>query len=133
MSTKSKMSIKMFRALLQPLCVSPFMSHHEQKWLQQCPEHFKPIFYRRNVDDTFVLFYDKSHAAQFLQCLNNQHNNINFTMECEMDDQLPFLDSCITRANIFFLFLTFTANPTFSGLGLSFFSFFTSFYLFVSK
>ena len=70
-----------------------FMSHIEQKRLQQCPKHFKLIFYSRYVDDTFVLFSDKFHAAQFLQYLNNQHNNINFTMECEMDDQLPFLDS----------------------------------------
>ena len=87
--------------------------------MQQYPEHFKPIFYRRYVDDTFVLFSDKPHAAQFLQYLNNQHINFNFTMECEMDDQLPFLDYCITRVNNCFISDIYR-KPTFSGLGLFF-------------
>ena len=65
---------------LAPTLTNIFMSYHEQKWLQQCPELFKPVFYRRYVDDTFVLFSDKSQAALFLQYLNNQHNNINFTL-----------------------------------------------------
>ena len=113
---------------LAPTLANIFMSHHEQKWLQQWPEHFKPIFYRRYVDDTLVLFSDKSRDAQFLQYLNNQHNNINFTMECEMDDQLPFLDSCITRVNNC-LISDIYRKLTFSDLGLSF----LVLYLFVSK
>ena len=107
---------------LAPTLANIFMSHHEQKWLQQCPELFKPVFYRRYVDDTFVLFSDKSHAALFLQYLNNQHNSINFTMDCESDNQLAFLDSCITRVNNCFISDIYR-KPTFSGLGLSYFSF----------
>ena len=30
-----------------------FMCHFENIWLENCPAHFKPIAYRRFVDDTF--------------------------------------------------------------------------------
>lgn len=56
------------------------------------PSHFKPILYRRYVDDTFVVFKEKSHADQFRENVSNQHNKISFTMETETDDKLPFLD-----------------------------------------
>ena len=51
-----------------PVFADIFMSHHKEQinWLSNCPSNFKPVFYRRYVDDTFVLFTDKSHAAQFL-------------------------------------------------------------------
>ena len=58
-----------------------FMSYHKEKWISNCPSNFKPVFYSRYVDDTFVLFTDKSHAAQFLNYINRQYDNINFTME----------------------------------------------------
>ena len=34
-----------------------FLSYHEEKWLDNCPLEFKPIMYRRYVDDTFLLFF----------------------------------------------------------------------------
>ena len=33
-----------------------FLSFYETKWLEQCPNEFKPVFYRRYVDGIFVLF-----------------------------------------------------------------------------
>ena len=33
-----------------------FLSHHEKTWLENCPTDFKPHFYRRYVDDSFILF-----------------------------------------------------------------------------
>ena len=33
-----------------------FMCSFENKWLKHCPHSLKPIFYRRYVDDIFVLF-----------------------------------------------------------------------------
>ena len=41
---------------LGPTLANLFMSFHEKMWLDSCPPHFKPIYYRRYVDDTFVLF-----------------------------------------------------------------------------
>ena len=68
------------------------MFHYEEQWLSNCPSNFKPVFYRRYVDDTFVLLTDKSHAAQFSNYINRQQDNINFTMETESNNSLSFLD-----------------------------------------
>ena len=33
-----------------------FLVHHEQIWLNDCPDEFKSVYYKRYVDDIFVLF-----------------------------------------------------------------------------
>ena len=60
-----------------PVFANIFLAFHEEHWLTNYPAHFKPVFYRRHVDDRFVLFSDKSHAPLFLNYLNQHHNNIN--------------------------------------------------------
>ena len=42
---------------LGPSFANIFMSYCEQQWLDDCPVDFKPAFYRRYVDDTFLLFH----------------------------------------------------------------------------
>ena len=69
-----------------------FMSFHEQKWLNSCPSSFKPLLYRRHVDDCFLLFRSLDHIPLFLDYLNRQHATITFTAEIERDGKLPFLD-----------------------------------------
>ena len=46
---------------LGPSLVNAFVSFHEQIWLNQCPDDFKPLYYRRYVDDTFALFHSPGH------------------------------------------------------------------------
>ena len=46
---------------LGPTLANPFLCHYEKKWLDNCLFHFKPIVYRRYVDDIFVLFSSKEH------------------------------------------------------------------------
>ena len=41
---------------LGPILANIFLSYHEEKWLNKCPLEFKPSFYRRCVNDIFVLF-----------------------------------------------------------------------------
>ena len=53
-----------------------FMCHFENLWLGNCLAHFKPIVYRRLVDDTFLLFRTKVHVEKFKNHLNKQHKNI---------------------------------------------------------
>ena len=77
---------------LGPHLANIFMSHMEKKWLQNCPIDFKPVLYRRYVDDTFLLFNSRDHVQLFLTYLNSQHPNINFTFDNEQDGILPFLD-----------------------------------------
>ena len=67
-----------------------------EKWLQNCPLYFKLVFYRRYVDDNFVLFRHFDHVQVFLNYLISQHSNSKFTNEKEVNNILPFLDVKIT-------------------------------------
>ena len=82
---------------LGPTLANVFMCHFENIWLENCPAHFKPIVYRRFVDDTFLLFRTKDHVEKFKNYLNKQHKNIKFTSEIEENGSLLFLDITITR------------------------------------
>ena len=44
---------------LSPTLANAFF--HEQIWLNECPDEFKPVYYRRYVDDIFVLFRSPDH------------------------------------------------------------------------
>ena len=39
-----------------PSLANAFLAHYEQVWLDDCPVEFKPVYYKRYVDDIFVLF-----------------------------------------------------------------------------
>ena len=106
---------------LGPTFANIFMCHLEKLYLEQCPTSFKPVFYKRYVDDTFVLFKEMQHANLFLNFINSFHPNISFTMDTESDNQLPFLDITISRSNDQFLTGVFR-KKTFTGLGMNFFS-----------
>ena len=56
-------------------------------------------FYRRHIDDIFVLFSSPDHADQFMEYLSSKHPNINFSMEKEEEGCLPVLDINIFREN----------------------------------
>ena len=84
---------------LGPSFANIFMSFYEQQWLDDCPVDFKPAFYRRYVDDTFLLFHHRDHAKKFLAYLNEKHSNIKFTMESEQQNSLSFLDVLVCRSN----------------------------------
>ena len=105
-----------------PIFADIFLSFHEEMWLSNCPIEFKPIFYRRYVDDTFILFSDKSHAPKFLNYINRQHDIINFAMETESTNSLSFLDVLVSRQNNEFVTSVFRKS-SFSCLGISFLAF----------
>ena len=107
---------------LGPTLANAFMCHMERKWLQECPVDFKPVFYRRYVDDCFLIFNSESHVDHFLNYFNNQHDCIKFTFEKEVDCILPFLDLKIIRKDTF-LTTSIYRKPTFTGLLSKFDSF----------
>ena len=39
---------------LSPTFANIFLYFYEEKWISSCPPHFKPVFYRRYIDDTFL-------------------------------------------------------------------------------
>jgi len=106
---------------LGPTFANIFLCFHEKVWLSECPLSFKPVFYRRYVDDTFVLFRDRTHVQLFLDYLNSKHRSIKFTSETEVENRLNFLDINVTRGYTFATSIH--RKSSFSGLGTSFFSF----------
>ena len=101
-----------------------FLSYHEKNWLNGCPQGFKPVFYRRYVDDIFVLFKPNDYLKYFQEFLNSCHFNMSFSMEAERQNTFSFLDIEVIREQIKFS-TTIYRKPTFNGV----YSNFKSFYL----
>ena len=56
---------------LGPSFANAFLSYYEKKnWLHSCPQRFKPVFYRRYVDDIFVLLKSNDYLKYFQEFLN---------------------------------------------------------------
>ena len=106
---------------LGPSFANTFLCYHEKVWLDNCPRDFKPLIYRRYVDDCFVIFRCPDHVKPFLDYLNSQHNSIKFSSETEVNNTLPFLDVLIKRNNGFSTLVY--CKPTFSGHFTNFDSF----------
>ena len=106
---------------LGPVLANIFMCHLEDILFRDCSPAFRPLFYRRYVDDTFLLFRSEDAAEQFLEYANGIHNNIQFTIEHENNDCLSFLDIMITRCNEHFSTSVFR-KKTYTGLGSNFYS-----------
>ena len=87
-----------------PSFANIFMCTLEQNFLSNCPLHCKPLIYRGYVDDTFYIFQKKVQAENFLLYLNQQHHNISFTHEFEVNTSLPFVDVLIAHTDKSFSF-----------------------------
>ena len=107
---------------LGPSLANAFLGYYEKIWLKDCPEEFKPVFYKRYVDDIFVLFRSHEHLEKFNKYLNLKHKNIKFTSESESNDSLPYLDILISRKHKKFSTSVYH-KPTFSGVYSNFNSF----------
>ena len=100
---------------LGPTLATAFLCHFEKNWLNECPSQFKPVVYKRYVDDIFVLFKSKEHLKLFVNYMNSKHRNIKFTFETEDSNNFSFLDVKITRQNKRFVTSIFR-KATFSGV-----------------
>ena len=82
---------------LGPVLANIFMNNLETEFLDSCPSNYKPLIYRRYVDDTFASFKHRNQADAFLNFINSKHPNIKFTMDVESNNSLPFLDVLVTK------------------------------------
>ena len=114
---------------LGPTLANAFLAFHEKQWLKDCPKEFKPVYYRRYVDDIFVLFKSHDHLLHFRNYLNSKHQNISFSFECESNNKMSFLDVEISREQGKFK-TTIYRKPTFSGVYTHFDSFLPNTYKF---
>ena len=79
------------------------------------------MFYKRYVDDIFVLFKRPEHVKPFVDYMDSKHININFSFETEKDEQMPFLDVNVFHENG--KFVTVYRKETFTGVCTDFSSF----------
>ena len=107
---------------LGPTLANAFLCFHEQIWLNECPDEFKPVYYRRYVDDICVLFRSPDYLQKFKNYINSRHRNISFTCEKEQNNSMHFLDVLITRTSNGFKTSVYH-KPTFSGVYSNFNSF----------
>ena len=111
---------------LGPTLANVFMCNIERTLLDECPLSYRPIFYRRFVDDTFVILRKEADVQPFLRYLNSIHDNLSFTHETEQNGVLPFLDVFVQREAIFRASVY--RKPTFTGLYTNFTSFIPQLY-----
>ena len=114
---------------LGPTLANAFLVHFEKNWLQNCPSDFKPHYYRRYVDDIFVLFTSPKHLEAFRNFLNGRHANMSFTTEREKQNRMSFLDIAIICENKAFTTSVYR-KPAVSGVYTHFDSFLQSTYMF---
>ena len=107
---------------LGPTLANIFLGHFEKIWLEQCPDDFKPVYYKRYVDDIITLFNSQEHVEKFKMFLNSRHKNMSFSSEEEKDNKFNFLDIQITRKENKIV-TSIYRKPTFSGVYTNFKSF----------
>ena len=71
---------------LGPTLANIFLCYHETACLKNCPKSFKPVYYKRYVDDIFVLFEKPEQVLQFVNYISKIHKNIKFSFEAEKDN-----------------------------------------------
>ena len=97
------------------ILANAFLCFHEQIWLNECPDEFKPLYYRRYVEEIFVLFRSSVHLEKFQNYLNSKHGNIRFTCEKENNNFMSFLEVLTTRTCNCFKASVYH-KPSFSGV-----------------
>ena len=107
---------------LGPSLANAFLCHYEKLWLDSCPLEFKPVVYRRYVDNIFVLFKSKDHLLSFAKYMNTRHKNLKFTFDFEQNNSFSFLDVKITCGSNGFSTSIFQ-KAKFSGVFMNFGSF----------
>ena len=107
---------------LGPTLANIFLCYHESNWLKDYRKDFKPVYYKRYVDDIFVLFNKPEHVQFFLEYMNKKLKNKKFSIETEINGSLSFLDVKIFRENDKFVTSVFR-KETFSGVYTNFISF----------
>ena len=92
---------------LRPVLANIFMCQFEEKWVMNSSDC-------ANVSFRYVDFKDK--AIKFIYYLNSRHDNIQFTIEFENNQQIPFIDVSIERLDNKPFSTSIYRKKTFTGL-----------------
>ena len=74
--------------------VNIFPCYHETTWLKKCLKSFKTVYYKRYVDDIFVLIEKPEQVSEFVKYMNKRHKNIKFSFE--LKKIIPFIFSMLS-------------------------------------
>jgi len=118
---------------LGPLFADVYMNYLLSK-LERRLKHNGVLYFKRYVDDCFSIIRESSDTKKILNILNSFDTDIQFTVENENDNSLPFLDILITRTfntlkrkeitvEVNSLSTSIYRKPTFTGLLLNWNSF----------
>ncbi len=81
---------------LSPVLANLFMIYFEKKIIDTFS--LKPKIWLRYMDDIFVIWsYGIDELNNFLSHMNSLHPNIDFTIELENNQSLPFLDVLVQK------------------------------------
>ena len=61
---------------LAPTLANIFLGNMEDNFLNDCPVEFKPLYYRRYLDDIFAVFSTKKQYMKFYDHISGYHANI---------------------------------------------------------
>ena len=76
-----------------------FMAEVEREIINR--SHFKPLTWKRYIDDVFSLWnINKEEINSFIKLANSYHPTKNFTAEIS-DKEIPFLDTCLYKCERF--------------------------------
>jgi len=98
--------------------IAPLLADVCMNWLINESTKFdtqSQLFYRY-VNNYFAVFSTKQKVKKFYNSLNQVYQNLQFTLELEQTNQLPFLDVLIPKADSNSLQLTFYCKSQHTGL-----------------
>ena len=82
---------------LGPTLANIFLCYCKTTGLKNCPKSFKPVYYKRYVDEIFVLFEKPEEVLRIVNYMNKRHKSIKFSFETEKDNFFFLLDVNIYR------------------------------------
>lgn len=82
---------------LSPILSNIYMELFELKFFEVFP-NLRPLKWLRYVDDIFAILPNSLSPHFLLDCLND-FSTIDFTIECETSNCIPFLDVLVSRSN----------------------------------
>ena len=87
---------------LSPTLADIFLCHHETTWLKNCSKTFKLVYYKRYVDDSFVLFEKPEQVLRFVNCMTKNTEVLNFRIKLKKDTLFLFSMSRFVEKKIDF-------------------------------
>ena len=102
---------------LSPVLANIYMEYFEE--MELASTSLKPTMWLRYMDDTLILSQHQEDDQILLNNLNSICLSLQFTIEKEQDNKLPFLDVLVTRTEQGFRSSVYR-KPTFTGQYLNF-------------